>query len=324
MSENKGMPILFLKATNSCQKLWYRIGVLLFLFVLSQILATEASFAHDFPATQQDRTKFTAPFGKVLYTDCDLPDAVKEQQSKKVLVLIRLKGTNGDSTTVVIFGTGIVAAPGVIVTSRHLLLNGIEELKKKGQYDYMLDDGLPKGINFDYEIQGFVINEENTYKFPLTLKAMEEPSSLRDIMALEMDSRTKITARTREVFDEQTGRQVPNPYRNLLRPVIFTDNISIADPTYTSGFLGDGYYDLIDFTLCGQLSASVENMPANKDGIKRAYRIYGKIEHGFSGGPSYNKEGEVFGLNTRLVGYNFFHVLSSKDVLEFLKEHKIK
>lgn len=337
--KNKDMPTLSLKACPAVKFLFlfaagirnfyhrarisrqkqarYRVGVFLFLFVILQLIDVSHVLA------QKNRTETIFPFGEVLISNCDLPDKVYEQQRNKVMVIVEFTGTENIYSHTS-FGTGEVALPGVIVTNRHVLLGGINQLITYG-YGYELDkDGFPQGIGYSYKFYGLIRNEFGVYEFPLALKEMEKLDSERDIMALEIDINTRIVAGSGDNMTDQYGSSIPNPYKMLIQPLKFTENIAIADPVYVSGFTGDGFIDTIDFTFCNQLSALIEDMPINKAGVKRYYRVYGEAEYGFSGGPAFNKDGEVIGISTKFGGDNFLDVLSSKDIKEFLKDYKIK
>ena len=319
LRKNKDMPTLSLKARISRQKQTrYRVGMFLFLFALPQLTGVPHAFA------QQNRTETIFPFGRTLISNCDLPDEVYRQQRNKVRVIVEFTDTEKIHSPRISFGTGVVALPGIITTNRHVLLNEIKRRTTYG-YSYKLDkDGFPQGIGYSYKFYGLIRNEFGVYEFPLVLKAMEKLDSERDIMALEIDVNTRIVAGSEDKMVDQHGGSIPNPYKMLIQPLKLTDNISIADPVYVSGFTGDGFTDNIDFTFCNQLSAVIEDMPINKAGVKRYYRVYGEAEHGFSGGPAFTKDGEVIGISTKFGGDNFIDVLSSKDIKEFLKDHKIK
>ena len=106
----------------------------------------------------------------------------------------------------------------------------------------------------------------------------------------------------------------------------FQQNSTLGEEVYMDGFSliksmrnREIIIDIIDTPFEGKLNAVIENIPFNKSRLEKLYRITGKAEPGFSGGPVYNKDGEVMGMTTATSSMlNFVYATSAKDLQQFV------
>ena len=297
--------------------------VLLTLLILSFSISAKAQ-----DQNLRNRTKELYNYGQIIIAAEPLPDPVYQAQNKKVVILTEFTGKNKPGDTTFPFsstGTGFIPkqAPNNIVSAAHMLREPILFAKSKG-YDYKLDkNNLPEGIDYSYRIRGVILNADGWFIFPLSLRAIERFDSERDIMALSIDVNTISLAFNLSILHE--GNIIDNPYRLLLQPLELAENVKAGDEVYTSGYSVNFYYDVIDFTFKSEITALNSNMPVNQHGVRLLIRILGHAEPGFSGGPTFNKEGKVIGLTVSMsLGYNFTTVISAKDIKKFLKDNDIK
>lgn len=280
----------------------------LFLFVSLQ-LTTSPLFAQNL----RNRTEEMYPFGTVIIAKEPLPDKVYESQKNKILVLVIYLEKGTSNIVMSSAGTGFVTeSPGVIITARHLLTD--------------------MASMYDYVFMGRIITDSAWFSFPLSLIAMGGKGTFKDMMALTTDWETLEKAKIPgDIIN-------PNPYGILLKTSKFADAKVDGKKIYISGFapVVASYVDkddqpvsismdLINFTFPAELTATIINMPANKAGIKKLYRLIDSAEPGFSGGKVINEQGQVVGMTIAMsIAKNFVYVISSKDLKDFLKENKLK
>ena len=83
--------------------------------------------------------------------------------------------------------------------------------------------------------------------------------------------------------------------------------------------------DLINFTFPAEVTASITNMPVNKTGTKKIFRLLDSAEPGFSGGKVMNEDGKVIGMTVAATtANNFIYVFSSQDIKQFFKNNRLK
>ncbi len=296
--------------------------IVLTLMVLSFSISAKAQ-----DQNLRNRTKELYNYGRIIIAQEPLPDEVYRAQYKKVAIIVELTGKNkpGDMTfPLTTTGTGFVAqVPGNIVVAAHVLHQPFLRAKSKG-YDYKFDkNNFPVGIGYSYQITGVILNADGWFFFPLNLRAIERFGSERDIMALDIDANARFLALNPNILIN--GRIADNPYQLLIQPLELVENAKVGDEAYTSGYSADFYYDIIDFTFKSEIAALIDEMPVNRHGARLLYRMLGHAEPGFSGGPTFNKDGKVIGLTISMsFGYNFATAISSKDIKDFLKNHNIK
>lgn len=280
----------------------------LLLFALLQFF-TSPLFAQNL----KNRTEEMYPFGTVIIAKEPLPDKVYASQKDKIIVSVVYfeKGTSNIVMSSV--GTGFVSKiPGIILTVRHLLVETVTA--------------------YDYVFMGTIVTDSARINFPLFLIAKGEAGTFKDLMVLKTDVETLVKART----DSDIVR--PNPYSLLLRTSEFADAKVDGKKVYISGFAPtvseyfnknnqptSVYVDLINFTFTAEITAPVIDMPINKLGIRKLFRLIDSAESGFSGGKVMNDNGQVIGMTIAAsVARNFVYAISSKDIDQFLKDNKIK
>lgn len=137
------------------------------------------------------RTEVLHPQGKVIIADEPLPDPVYRAQKNIIQVFMRLheKG-NGNHTLLAAASTGVVCAPGIIHTVRHLYLNSkfdFEETMK----------AMGKKIDYEVEFTGRFTTENRYIDFPLSLDSPDDMGPLgtfKDFLLLRVDPRIMGTA----------------------------------------------------------------------------------------------------------------------------------
>ncbi len=260
----------------------------------------------------RNRTEVMYPLGTVIIAKEPLPNRVYRSQKDKIIVSVTCfeKGTTNIVTSS--SGTGFVSeVPGLIVSARHLI--------KDGDYDHVFT--------------GIIVTEKEWIRFPISLVAKGEPGKYKDIMVLRVDPITMelAWAESIDVFDT-------NPYRLLLRTSEFADAKVDGKKVYISGFSSTvgGYFDennqdvsflmdLINFTFPAEVTASITNMPVNKTGTKKIFRLLDSAEPGFSGGKVMNEDGKVIGMTVAATtANNFIYVFSSQDIKQFFKNNRLK
>ena len=299
------------------------MSLFVFLFASLQLITTPL-FAQDL----KNRTEEMYPFGTVIIAKEPLPDKVYQAQKNKIIVSVIFleKGTSNAITSSV--GTGFVTeSPGVIVTARHLLNEALPEMEK------IKAERIKSNPKFDYEymFMGTIITNTAWINFPLYLVAVGEKGTLKDIMVLRIDVATIQRAQIAgDIFN-------PNPYGMLLKTSKFADS-KLGEEVYISGFAPvtteyldknnqpvSVYMDLINFTFPAEVTAPISDMPGNRAGIKKFYRLLDSAEPGFSGGKVINNDGYVTGMTIAMsIARNFVYVISSQDIKQFLKDNKIK
>lgn len=335
LSLNRGMPTLSLQVKPSAKARggtpliarWAWGGVcvplFLFIFVLSQFVSTPL-FAQDL----RNRTADIFHMGRVIISSESLPDPVYESQKNKILISVLFIEKGHDTSFITSVGTGFVTEnPGTIITARHLLDLSIVDAEK------IKSEKIKSNPKFDYGymFMGTIITDKEWLNFPLTLVAVGGKGTLKDVMALKVDSKTMEKAQmVGDTFYQ-------NPLRLLMKTTKFAD-ADIGEKVYISGFapsvaqyvdknnqLVPVYADFIDHTFPAEVEAVITDMPGNKTGVKVLYRLRDHAEPGFSGGKVLNSQGQVIGMTVAAsVSRNFIYALSSKDIRDFLKENKLK
>lgn len=276
----------------------------------------------------RNRTEEMYHLGTVIISKEPLPDKVYEAQKNKFLVSVIFfeKGTNN----IIISGvdTGFISdKPGVVITARHLLVEAKREVEAIKASRIIIN---PK-FDYDYMFMGTVITRTQWLNFPLFLEAVGEVGTLKDLMALRADVLTMEKARI--VGDIMN----PNPLQILLKTSEFAD-AKLGEEVYISGLapvvnqyydknnrLVTVYIDLINHTFTAELEVPITDMPGNQAGVKTLYRLRDSAEPGFSGGKVMNIKGQVVGMTIAVsFSKNFVYAISSKDIQQFMKDHKIK
>ncbi len=300
------------------------VPLFLFIFVLLQIAVSPAHAQE-----QKNRTERMYPFGEVVISSESLPDKVYEAQKNKILVSVMFVEKETNKLFLKSVGTGFVTEiPGVIITARHLLDQFLIDAEK------MKKEKIKSNPRFDYTYMftGTIVTDRDWVHFPLSLIAMGEKGTLKDIMALRADIRTMETA-------QMAGDLLnPNPFGILTRTSRFAD-AEIKEKVYLTGFaMGLAEYfdtngepvpilmDLVNHTFSAEIEAHLPEMPGNKTGVRLLYRLRGDtVEPGFSGGKVMNKDGNVIGMTIAMSHEkNFIYAISSKDIKRFLEENRLR
>ncbi len=312
--KNGDMPTLSLRG-SVC------VPLFLFICVILQLIVAPL-FAQDI----RNRTDDMYHLGRMIIASESLPDRVYDAQKYKffISVLFFEKGTDNVLTSGV--GTGFTSEiPGIILTARHILSESLPEADK------IKAEKVKTNPRFDYtySFMGTIMTSDRWMNFPLTLVAMGEDGTFKDMMALRVDIQTMVQART-------MGDMInPNPLNMLMRTFEFAD-ANLGEKVYMTGFAPvvaelknknstSVYVDMINFTFPAEITAKIEDMPLNRAGIKLMYRLRDGAEPGFSGGMVVNARGQVIGMTVAIsTSKNFVYAISSKDLKDFLKDNKVR
>ncbi len=274
--------------------------------------------------SQNPRNKIERVYGNdTIISDEPLPDKVYQAHKNNILIIISFYQQEKGKEIVNLFngsGNGSVIKPGIIITARHIFTEGLSQLelvKKENEKANIV-------ANYSYNILGLIITEEESVlNFPLRLRAYENLRSERDLMALEVPGEIMKNVLEANIVS------LDSPSNILLTNAKLAD-AKLEDPkskdndVYIVGTINNEF-DLLHYVFQAKVVAILENMPANKRGLKRLYRLRGHGEPGYSGGPVLNKDGDLIGITVMsTLGYNFIYAISSKDIKDFLKDINIK
>lgn len=276
----------------------------------------------------KNRTEEMYPFGTVIISSESLPDKVYESQKNKIVIsaIFIEKGTKNIIINSV--DTGFVTeTPGVIITARHLFDGPLVDVEK------IKSEKIKSNPKFDFEyiFMGTIITDKAWINFPLSLVAVGEKGTFKDMMVLRTDIQTMQRA---QIAGDVLN---PNPYSILIKTSKFAD-ADVGDRVYISGFapvvaeyldknnkLTPVYVDMINRTFPAEVAEKIENMPVNKAGVKLLYKLHDSAEPGFSGGKVINSQGQIIGMTISATkSQNIIYSISSKDMKQFLKDNKLK
>src|SRR3989344_6310279 len=254
-------------------------------------------------------------------SDEPLPDKVYQAHKNNLMIVINFYAQEENKKEKIglfaSLGNGSFVKPGIIITARHILTEALK------QFELTKSEHSKSGIiaSYSYEIFGVIISEDpQVVTLPLNLRAYENTGSERDLMALEVPPEIM-----RKAFEISVIN--PNdPSRILLATAKFADAklANLKSNTNDVYIVGTIYsdYDMLHYIFQAQVGAVLENMAANRRGLKKHYRLIGHAEPGYSGGPVLNKDGELIGITILSTdGRNFIYAVSSKDVKDFLKDN---
>lgn len=276
----------------------------------------------------RNRTEEMYHLGRVIIARESLPDKIYEAQKYKLVISVIFyeKGTDNIITSGV--GTGFTSdRPGIILTTRHLLTETI-----RLELDALKAEKIKTNPRFDYTytFMGTIITPTEWVNFPLSLAAVGETGTTKDMMALRVDIQTMMRARIPgDVMN-------PNPLNMLMRTFEFVD-ANIGDKVYISGYAPvilefqeknkdtttPTYVRLINFTFPAEVTAKIEDMPVNRHGIDIMYELFDGAEPGYSGGLVMNIRGQVIAMTVAMTK-NFVYAISSKDLKDFLNDNRLR
>jgi len=274
--------------------------------IIPYITQTQA-FSDNF----EDVIKSSAPKGSMT-SDESLPSKVLEAQKRKIRIVGQffLKDLPSPQLS---GGTGFPVnykSKVLILSARHVLLEPILKIHRiVGHYN---DAGIPESDSYKYQFYGVIDEDGKHIVFPIKPVAMGEIGKHQDYVAFE--AQRPVTLKTVQLAkDANKGDDV------------YVSGFSPIESPYpnTFGNHSTALSDIVEYSFKNKISAKIEDMPINKNGVKIYYRIRGDVEHGFSGGPVFNTEGEVIGMVVEGLS-NFFYAVSSNDLQDFLNSIKLK
>lgn len=207
------------------------------------------------------------------------------------------------------WGTGFSLEPGIFVSAGHVLSIQMTNLAHAGHPISFNRFGIPESVNksFRYSLTGTTDINGESYDFSLKTAGLGDfRNKYEDIIAM-----------------------IPvNPPKELKPLKLNTAVLKLDDRVYAGGYviqkmpLGQVSEPLVLFDVLkknepGVIDAVITGLPINAVGVKTLYRINGRLELGYSGGPIFNSDGEVAGM-TVLRNQNHVYAISSRDVLDYI------
>lgn len=256
-------------------------------------------------------------------SDEPLPQKVQDSFENILGLTVQFKTNRsflGPSNQVLTYGgTGFLEKQsGLIVGARHVFLDSIIKFRRTGSKFKLDQKGLPQSQKdpnnipyYEYYFFGSSTVSDKSFKFPIQLAAMGKLEEFQDYAAFRGSFPTEIKA----LELEEKVKKGDTLY-NAGQIPLFID-IESMDPSLRK----EALFDTLRYSFKGVLSAIITDLPINKFGLKKLYRIRMDSEFGFSGGPVFNTEGKVVGI-TILRIENFAYAISAEDIRSFLKKIK--
>ena len=278
------------------------------------ILVFSCSGQSQYPPPAQSERSQTIP---------EMPQEVRDAHKNVIAITFKLSVTK--SLAGVIFGggsitseagaTGLMIKPGVFISARHLILEDIFYLNRLGlPFVTNSASGIPrsKDNSYTYSFIATTNVDGDSKDFPVELVAMPGLGEAKDYIVFQAKNYPKnlkplATAELKEGENIYAGGYIP-----------YSSHV----PT-PIGTLIPVLADMIKEVFPGQVYEVINDMPVNKLGAKRLYRIRGSLEFGYSGGPILNARGQV-GAITLETARNFIWAISIGEIEEFVKEMERK
>ncbi len=253
----------------------------------------------------------------VIIADEPLPDAVYQAHFNNIVILINFYEKEKDKDRVALFtamGNGSFIKPGVVISARHVLSEPFKKIQEQTKKDK--EAGIT--ATYSYEIFGIVFPERSEiFRIPLNLRVYSADQADPDIMVLQVPPGTMKDAIESNVQGDFT-------FKILTLSQKLTDKSDLGTETYTTGTLlsQDGVFRYVFKSEIVSINDIHESVGR---GMNKRYTLRGHAEPGYSGGPVFNRNGELIGITVMSSdGYNFTIALSAKDVKDFLDRNNIK
>lgn len=264
------------------------------------------------------QTQVIYPNGLIAIAAKPLPRKVYEAQKNILEIRVRLFYPNRPSVTIgAASGSGFVEkTSGYIVTARHVLIETMINLMAHQVGTFYIDkNGLPQGTLYEtlynYEFKAILYTATGELEYPLELKAIGPMGTHSDVMILKSFK--------------------PIPVQGLELEY----KAKPGDTVYASGFTNyrTHYHNSRGQTATIQLDSRIkynfestilavlENNATKSASVKRAYRLAGGVDFGFSGGPTLNTLGQAIGITNQTDGY-FSYATSAQDIDALIRSVK--
>lgn len=245
----------------------------------------------------------------------DYPEKVKESLKNTVGITVNISLKNYvhpllrrelKST-----GSGFMLEPGIIVSARHILMAGIDNLISVGYPSPFFDrHGVPSSDIFDYSVFGTTDVGNQARNLKLSLIGMGALDKFEDYMIFRVSN-------------------YPPELKSIeAEPKI----LKIGEVVYNAGYVHSLLYinrianepilfDIIRKSFAGSIDEVITGLSINQAGVSAIYRIEIKMESGFSGGPILNSQGKAIGI-TVMRNDNYLYAIPIQDIKLFSEKIK--
>jgi len=289
-----------------------------------------------FSARCSDGPEKFIPSPNALCSADPLPNKVAE--AKKNVISIRAEFSPKDTDIkngippdpIAAHGTAFMVEPGIIVSARHVFMDTVVKLSQAFFPFIIGPDGLPEGIGYNYQFYGNADFDGTAYLFPLRLIGMGQLGQHEDVMILKAE---EYPSQLKQLDLGSISDKCESLLSNFEKDI---KKIKKECTVYSSGYVPMysvypdrfGIYqralsDIIRCEFKGTIVDISDNMPINKVGVIKRYRILTGYEQGFSGGPLFNEDGQVIGMTIE-GSREFTFAISDQDIRKVLNKTKIE
>lgn len=212
----------------------------------------------------------------------------------------------------VVQGSGFLEKEsGYVISARHNLVEIIIDIWSRENLSYYIDKkGIPVSREYVYQFYAIVYTATARLEYPLEVAGIGPLGTHVDIMVFK------------------PLKQIP------VNGLELSENSKVGDKVYVSGFINyvihyhqkDGRPTIVNlgsakFNFDNEIVAILEDEKVALVGLKRVYRLLGRGEEGFSGGPGLDRNGQVVGITVEKSDF-LLYAISSQDIAALIKSIK--